>query len=114
MSKAEEKSNQYRGFREQCGIKDPVMLNEIDEAYFEGYLQAEKDLMENKHEKSWRLDEKLWSGIKDIEEASYQYVYDASNDWAYDVPTWGDVQDAFKAGGEWKENLKERITNNEM
>ena len=44
MSKADEKSKQYRDFREQCGIKDPVMLNEIEEAYFEGYQQAEKDL----------------------------------------------------------------------
>ena len=44
MSKADEKSNQYRDFRGQCGIKDPVMLNEIEEAYYEGYLQAEKDL----------------------------------------------------------------------
>lgn len=44
MSRAEEKSEQYRAFREQCGIKDPVMLNEIDEACYEGYLQAEKDL----------------------------------------------------------------------
>ena len=43
MSKAEVKSKQYRDFREQCGIKDPVMLNEIEEAYYEGYNQAEKD-----------------------------------------------------------------------
>jgi len=43
MSKAEDLSKQYREFREQCGIKDPVMLNEIEEAYFEGYHQAEKD-----------------------------------------------------------------------
>ena len=71
-----------------------------------GYNQAEKDLLENKHETSWRLDEKLWKGIKDIEEASYQYMYDASNDWAYDIPTWKDVQDAFKAGSEWKEGLE--------
>jgi hypothetical protein len=44
MSKAEDLSSQYRDFREQCGIKDPVMLNEIEEAYYEGYQQAEKDL----------------------------------------------------------------------
>jgi hypothetical protein len=43
MSKAEDLSKQYKDFREQCGIKDPVMLNEIEEAYFEGYNQAEKD-----------------------------------------------------------------------
>ena len=44
MSKAEDLSKQYRDFREQCGIKDPVMLNEIEAAYEEGYHQAEKDL----------------------------------------------------------------------
>lgn len=77
----------------------------LREGFIEGYHQAEKDLLENKHEKSWRLDEKLWKGIKNIEEASYQYMYDASNDWAYDNPTWKDVQDAFKAGSEWKEDL---------
>lgn len=44
MSKAEDLSKQYKDYREQCGIKDPVMLNEIEEAYFEGYYQAEKDL----------------------------------------------------------------------
>ena len=44
MSKAEGLSKQYREFREECGIKDPVMLNEIEEAYFEGYRQAERDL----------------------------------------------------------------------
>lgn len=43
MSKAEDKSEQYRAFREQCGIKEPIMLNEIEEACYEGYLQAEKD-----------------------------------------------------------------------
>ena len=79
---------------------------DVEEAYNDGYEQAKKDLMENKHKKSWRLDKKLWKGIKDVEEASYQYMYDASNDWAYDVPTWDDVQDAFKAGSEWKENLE--------
>ena len=44
MSKAEDLSKQYREFREQCGIKDPVMLDEIEEAYFSGYCQAGKDL----------------------------------------------------------------------
>jgi hypothetical protein len=88
----------------------PKQVDDIEELcrffYIKGYKQAEKDLLENKHEKSWRLDEKLWKGIKDIEEASYQYMYDASNDWAYDIPTWNDVQDAFKAGSEWKEGLE--------
>jgi len=87
----------------------PKQVDDIEQLcrffYIKGYKQAEKDLLENKHEKSWRLDEKLWRDIKDTEEASYQYTYDASNDWAYDIPTWDDVQDAFKAGSEWKENL---------
>lgn len=99
MSKVEELAKKYcegSSFSDACMEKP---------AYIAGYHQAEKDLLENKHEKSWRLDEKLWKGIKDIEEASYQYMYDASNDWAYDIPTWEDVQDAFKAGSEWKEDL---------
>lgn len=103
MSKAEEKALE----------KYPILKTELGDlnnlpriGYLAGYHQAEKDLLENKHETSWRLDKKLWSGIKDVEEASYQYMYDASNDWAYDIPTWKDVQDAFKAGSEWKEGLE--------
>lgn len=123
MSKAEEKAQEayplmadddkeglealkYIGIECECAS----VFNEVQktkQAYFiEGYRQAEKDLIENKHEKSWRLDKQLWSGFKDIEEASYQYIYDASNDWAYEIPTWDDVQDAFKAGAEWKEDLE--------
>ena len=54
MSKAGEKSKQYRWFREQCGVKDPVMLDEIEEAYFEGYRQAVEDLRQK------------WNEISDI------------------------------------------------
>lgn len=99
MSKAEER---YL----ECFQDGRVRNCSSKEAFLLGYHQAEKDLLANKHEKSWRLEEKLWKGIKDIEEASYQYTYDASNDWAYDIPTWDDVQDAFKAGSEWKEGLE--------
>ena len=42
MSKAEDLAKQYKECREQCGIKDPVMLDEIEEAYFEGYNQARR------------------------------------------------------------------------
>ena len=99
MSKAEDRYLEHfqDGRVRNCSSKEAFLL---------GYCQAEKDLLENKHEKSWRLDEKLWKGIKDIEEASYQYMYDASNDWAYEIPTWEDVQDAFKAGNEWKEGFE--------
>ena len=99
MSKAEDRANEiYKG--------DTPITRLRKKDYCDGYHQAEKDLLKNKHETSWRLDKKLWKGINDIEEASYQYMYDASNDWAYDIPTWKDVQDAFKAGSEWKEGLE--------
>ena len=88
------------------GIGDEFSSHSAYYGFIEGYEQAEKDLIENKHEKSWRLDKQLWSGFNDIEEASYQYIYDASNDWAYEIPTWHDVQDAFKAGSKWKENIE--------
>lgn len=61
MSKAEDLASQYRDFREQCGIKDPVMLNEIEEAYYEGYHQAEKDL------------ELTWEDIETIQEMANKY-----------------------------------------
>ena len=61
MSKAEDLSKQYRNFREQCGIKDPVILDEIEEAYFEGYNQAEKDM-----DISWV---KEVSGVKEMSRA---------------------------------------------
>lgn len=113
MSKAEERAfKEYPVFMTTLiPADDDLPLIEQDcnkftrEAYIKGYQQAEKDLLENEHEKSWRLDKKLWIGIKGIEQASYQYMYDASNDWAYDIPTWEDVQDAFKAGSEWKEGF---------
>lgn len=100
MSKAEDKAEEYC----KSTLAGSPYVKKM--AYLEGYHQAEKDLLANKHEKSWRLDEQLWKGIKDVEEASYQYTYDASNDWAYDIPTWDDVQDAFKAGSEWKEGFE--------
>ena len=62
MSKVEDLSKKYRDFREQCGIKDPVMLNEIEEAYYEGYEQAEKDL------------ELTWNDIKTIDKLLNQCV----------------------------------------
>ena len=62
MSKAEDLSKQYRDFREQCGIKDPVMLNEIEEAYYEGYYQAEKDL------------ELTWEDLATIEKLGDDFV----------------------------------------
>lgn len=107
MSKARQKALEKFPilFGERTGYDKTNLQQERRNAYEKGYHQAEKDLLENKHEKSWRLDKKLWKDIKDIEEASYQYTYDASNDWAYDIPTWEDVQDAFKAGSEWKEDL---------
>lgn len=30
----------YRKYRERCGVKDPVMLDEIEEAYFKGAVDT--------------------------------------------------------------------------
>ena len=45
MSKAEERTRQYRNYREEYGIKDPVVLDEIEEAYYQGYKQAIEDAL---------------------------------------------------------------------
>jgi len=39
---AEKAAEEYRNFRMSCGIKDPVMLNEIEEAYYEGAIAIRK------------------------------------------------------------------------
>ena len=39
---AEQASIEYRKMREECGIKDPVMLDEIEEAYYEGATREQK------------------------------------------------------------------------
>ena len=76
MSKAEDLSKQYREFREQCGIKDPVILDEIEEAYIEGHHQAEKDLeltwedIERIDDISIRLD-----GTEEAKEMSHKEFY---------------------------------------
>ena len=41
---AEKASSDYRKFRESCGIKDPVMLDEIEEAYYEGALRGQEPI----------------------------------------------------------------------
>lgn len=37
-------STVYRQYREKCGVKDPVMLDEIEEAYLQG-MQKQQELM---------------------------------------------------------------------
>lgn len=37
----DKKSRDYRKHREACGIKDPVYLDEIEEAYYKGMVDAD-------------------------------------------------------------------------
>lgn len=84
MSKAEDLSKQYREFRKQCGIKDPVMLDEIEEAYFEGYHQAEKDL------------ELSWEDVYIIINAFLDYKIEIGNKWQTDKRYCEEVLKRFK------------------
>ena len=36
MTNQEELAKAYRNYREECGLNDPIMLDEIEEAYFQG------------------------------------------------------------------------------
>ena len=100
MSKAEDLAKQYRNFREQCGIKDPVMLNEIEEAYFESYIQAEKKL------------ELTWEDIPEILRISEQLKtswWFRDNEQTKQIGTqvfWEEVLKRFK---ERKENAKVNV-----
>lgn len=35
-------SIEYRKSREECGVKDPILLDEVDDAYFLGAIWADK------------------------------------------------------------------------
>lgn len=41
----EELSKNYRNYRENCGIKDPVMLDEIESAYYSGMDKMREIIM---------------------------------------------------------------------
>lgn len=69
----------------------------------------EPEDLEEEEEESWRMKYRLWEGFADIDDASYQYAYDMSNDWAQEKPTWKQVQDSFKAGAKWMANQGETI-----
>lgn len=49
---AEEASAKYRKFREDCGIKDPVMLDEIEEAYYNGATSIQKHAWSDEDEEN--------------------------------------------------------------
>lgn len=46
MTMEEKKAKEYRDYRESCGITDPIMLDEIEEAYYSGMMS----LMQNAKE----------------------------------------------------------------
>lgn len=48
----------------------------------------------------------------DIDESSYQYIYDTSNDWFKENFTSTDVQNAFIVGAMWMRKLMENSKNN--
>ena len=49
MTREEERkqiAKEYRKYRESCGVVDPVVLNEIEDAHYDGYICAEKTIIE--------------------------------------------------------------------
>jgi len=42
IEEIEKASMEYRKSREECGAKDPILLDEIDNAYFMGAIWADK------------------------------------------------------------------------
>ena len=44
------KAKEYRQFRESCGVTNPVELDEIEEAYYEGCLCAKNAIIEKAYE----------------------------------------------------------------
>lgn len=81
---AEWASLEYRQMREECGIKDPVMLDEIEEAYYNGATSIQKP----------------WS---EEDEENLQHCC-----WAISVDSLHAYEDRQKMEA-WLESLKERL-----
>ena len=41
-----QEAKKYRKYRELCGVIDPVALDEIEDAHYDGYMCAEKTVIE--------------------------------------------------------------------
>ncbi len=53
-------SKAYRAYREECGIKDPILLDEVEEAYYAAYEQCYKDNVKSHREYYQKLDCGKW------------------------------------------------------
>ena len=53
-------SKVYRAYREECGIKDPILLDEVEEAYYAAYEQCYKDNVKSHRECYQKLDCGKW------------------------------------------------------
>ena len=47
MTEQEKKAKGFRDYRQSCGIVDPIMLDEIEEAYYEGMIKQKEILKAN-------------------------------------------------------------------
>lgn len=45
MTKQEEQAKAYRDYREECGVESPTVLDEIEEAFYQGMLKQEEIMM---------------------------------------------------------------------
>lgn len=46
IEEIEKASKEYRESREECGVKDPILLDEVDDAHFMGAIWADKTMLE--------------------------------------------------------------------
>lgn len=46
IEEIEKASKEYRKSREECGVEDPILLDEVDDAHFMGAIWADKTMLE--------------------------------------------------------------------
>lgn len=46
IEEIEKASKEYRESREECGVKDPILLDEVDDAHFMGAIWADKTMLD--------------------------------------------------------------------
>ena len=96
MTKQEELAKEYRNYREECGINDPIMLDEIEEAYFQG-ISKQADVQSDD----------LDVAIGDYCSNSDNFITFIDTGFAYrseekdDIPL---IIKAIKFGAQWQQN----------
>lgn len=94
IEEIEKASKEYRESREKCGVKDPILLDEVDEAHFTGAMWADANPI---HNEDVDLEKESMNYLLNEHKSPLTKVMHGVDLWT-EMQYHKDIQDAFKAG----------------